>query len=98
MSKDEDKGMSYTQKILIGLALAVLSPFAAKFGNGALGLFSTPGEIKATNARITRDSLIAAKQLRDSIAVYRAAFQNFRERLAEVEKENRQIKTKLKIR
>lgn len=81
------------KKVLIGLAVVCLSPFAAKLGNGAMGLFTTPADLKATNTRITRDSAAAVVQfvqLRDSVIALSQRVQNQSVRIAKME--NKQTK------
>lgn len=83
--------------VISGLLLTILSPFAMNITNGAMGLFSTPRELKATNQRITIDSIVATRQLKDSCFMFRYIIVNQRERINEIEKQLLNINHKLKI-
>ena len=92
------------RKFIAGLfekwIIAVGTALVLTFGSAVLGtikvFFSGPAEIEAMNQRITNDSLIAEQRLQDSCAMFRMGMANLSNRLAEVEKENRKNKSKLK--
>ncbi len=85
------------RNILIGLAIAILSPLMGMWGNSLIGFFSTPKEVREINHRITVDSTIGSKQLRDSCFMFRGIILNQHNRVSEIEQRILNINRKLKL-
>ena len=84
------------EKWIVGVGIGLFLTFGGALAGSIKVFINMPEEVEAINLRITNDSIMAAKHLRDSVALYRGAVINLRNRVAEVENEVRKIKTKPK--